>query len=111
MFIGNQILLLGDFNVSMYRSSASLLSFDRKAAALFEFANTLKLEQHNHWKDVTLSTLDLTFSSIQCTVKLSIGSLVKVEDCHPPLEIIINNSELCINEFKPDRSLPTYNFK
>lgn len=95
----------------MYRSSASILSFDRKAAALFELANSLKLEQLNHSRDLSLSTLDLVFSTIKCSVYVLPECLVKIEECHPPLEIVINSSEIIINEFKPDNSLPIYNLK
>lgn len=89
MFSDNNILILGDFNLTNYVSFLLTGETDNKILALINFLNILNLTQFNCTQNTHGRTLDLVIHDKLCSVEKSVDPWVTEDEHHPALHISI----------------------
>lgn len=83
----NDILIVGDFNISAYASYLHDSQTNRLISMLNNFLNIFNMSQHNFIYNENNRLLDLVLYNKMCTVEKSLEPLVAEDSHHPALEI------------------------
>ena len=103
---GNNIVILGDFNIP------NLSSGGPKVDVLSNFAQLFALDQYNHVYNSNNAILDLVLSNISCRVNRELFPLVKEDSYHPSLNISLSLSDFCKKSTFPiNLAQQKYNFR
>lgn len=107
----NDILILGDFNISTYYSCLINGQDNTHVTALNNFMNFLNLSQYNLVCNSNVRILDLVLSTFQCHVSKSEDILLKEDIHHPSLVVTFD-----LGVAKPEKKFPsdftnTFNFR
>ena len=110
--LGNNIIILGDFNIPSY--SAYLVNSqlkDSKTNSLLYFLNLTNYHQYNYITNNYDRLLDLVLSDKQCVIVKASDVLLNEDAHHPSLEIETNCLKLCHGKYLYNGNFKTYNFR
>lgn len=108
MCIGENILIVGDFNVFSFANGDFS---DARSRLIKNFSDFMNLKQYNIIPNNNNHILDLVLSDIECTVSRSDTPLVN-EDCHhPALHISLSLDNHRYRGFNVNSDCKHYNFR
>lgn len=98
----NDIIILGDFNITKYASYLQNSQTNGQILALNNFMSALNIHQYNYIYNQNNNILDLILSNRKCIVEKSFDALVHEDNHHPALNISVdlNTKEKLKNNFR-----------